>query len=641
MPTGRTNKIEVDLNLLQKENLEKLEKFNKDFEKTTNQLMTMVGSWSDQVAGAQGMSGPGKEGPDASTPSKVAQVISGSPPARMGGINTGGIGGFYNGPGGVVGGGFGGGGYGGGGGPSMAPGPNGPMGVGIGPSFEQQYIRAQRRVGQIPVGLRETLGYFREGGISGNAAMDDEGYALDDTGRRIVESVDEEGNPVYQRAGLYKTRLRAGEVNTFMFQSSAIRANLTRGMGHLTNLYASVAAPTMLGQQLGASREGWLGTSFMSPAFKKGVSEFFHTGIESYFGFNPNYSTKQAQEARQTLQSYGYSGGTSNWMADRIKALQIHQGIDAASAMSILDPIMRFGGPESFNQLQEVLKDIPAAAHAAKMNLSEFTKALIESANQVAQATGMTPGGATRALNAFSTTTGLNPTRGVDLLSNPQNLMMAAGMTGKSITSLMEGNNRMAPRMAFGLRMFQNATGVPVDELLKMKKADRPRYESIMNGVYMMYENNPQIFGGMSPLEIEHAVTAAGGSEQDLLRHTRISEQIQAATGTHRAKTIETLLHQWGDHNQVLHEFEQAMAKPHKGKSANQIAEGILAGRQNLNARKASQKVMIELSHDAKKWFSLVHPDKAHTNTAHDFSQLAIAEGRGHIAEVTSYLRGH
>lgn len=461
------------------------------------------------------------------------------------------------------------------------------------PEFEKAFIEAQARVGteeMIPVGLRQTLGYAAAGQI------------------RIP--------------GISQQTARG--INQKLFQFEAAKRNVMRGYGHIQNFYGANLGRIGLGQQLGSSREGGVFGIF-SNAWWQGLRENLHTRMASDFGFSPYYSNAQAQAARQALQQFGYSGNTSDYLAGSLKELQIHQGIDPSAAMAILDPLMRFGGDENMGQLLTVLRQIPDAAKAAHMNLSEFTQQLISTSQEVAQGTGMTVGGAARALSAFTTTTGLSPSRAAGLFSNPQNLMLAAGLTGQSVTSLMEGKNRMAPRMAFGLRMFQGYTGgYSAAQLADLRKRDSKKYDSIMNGAWLAYANNNEIFGGFSPREL---INAQVRNQGHLLQHTAIDEQIQSASSVDR---IEQMLRGWGGvaGKHMSSEFETYLSKnPNVTVAqARQEALDLISRSQNsAQSRAARQITKIDMTPETKKFFKILnYDDTPHRSSKNWFERNAM-----------------
>src|SRR4051812_21367469 len=81
-----SNRIEVDLKLLQDNNVEKLREFGKQFDKSIDTLASLLGSVTDRVdAGREATTG-GRLSPTASVAGPSG------PTARMGGVSTGGFG---------------------------------------------------------------------------------------------------------------------------------------------------------------------------------------------------------------------------------------------------------------------------------------------------------------------------------------------------------------------------------------------------------------------------------------------------------------------------------------------------------------------------------------------------------------------
>lgn len=590
---NRSNRIEVDLKLLQDKNVEKLQEFGRQFDKSIDKLASMLGSYAEQVSGAtQTVARAGKVGPEASRSDDV-KITGAAAGYRMGGQGTGGFGGGvnYN-----FGGGGGGSGY--GRGEASVATPSNPQSEMDADAVEKAFVRAQMRAGAsegaIPVGLRQALGYAAEGVIK-------------------IPGMSEEQSVAFGK-----------KYNEKLFQMEAIKRNALLGMQHLQNFYGANLNRIQLGQQLGSSREGGVFGIF-SPAWTQGVRESIHSLMESDFGFSPYYSTAQAKQARETLQQYGYSGQTSDYLADQLKQLQVHRGLDPQAVMAILDPLMRFGGDENMGQLLSVLQQIPDAAKAAHMNLSEFTQQLISTSQEVAQGTGMTVGGAARALSAFTTTTGLSPSRAAGLFNNPQNLMLAAGMSGQSITSLMEGNDRMAPRMAFGLRVFEGFSGgYTAEQLASMRKKDWKKYQSIMNSAWLAYAQNKDIFGGFSPRELINMQTRNNGR---LLQHTTIDEELQSAASVGR---VDQLLKGWGGAagQHMQNEFETYLAKnPNVTVAqARQEALDLISKSQNAaQTRTARQVTKIDMTPETKKFFKLLnYDDTAHSNSKNWFERNAM-----------------
>lgn len=557
---------------MEEKNVQRLVEFGKQFSDSIGRLADNLEKNQENLADlAQQRSG--QLSPTASTGATFAPGPSAGT-ARMGGTATGG---------GFSGGNYSGGGY--SGGPSIAtesgvqpPAPAAPQ-----DSFERQYVKAQRRIGQIPIGARQWLGYFAEGGP-------------------------EEGE--YDKyAGLRK---QAAHWNENLFRSQAVVANAKLGYGGLQSIFASVAGPTMLGQQLGASREGWFGSGLMSPAFRAGFRESWKTALSADFGFNPNYSMQQAAAARQATQSFGYSGQMADSINEQMKQLQIHQQLDPNMIMSALDPTLRFGSFQSAGSLLSVLRGIPDAAKAASMNLKTFNEDLLSTATSVAQNTGMNPGQVIGALSAFSAATGMAPQRAAGLFTN-DNMTLAAAYTGKTMTELVE-HPSAAPEMAFGLSLFKQMTGMDAKHLLNLRKTNRAQYNQLMDGVYRLYESDKNIFGGFDPLTlINQSIRNSGNTRGHIAATQQLFELDASKPGS--VDRMQGILNYYGQgtgkqfaewkRDYLLHHAVNSSAQMAKfRKEADTKARSLLAGTQRKQGRKAAAE--ITLSPEARKWFEIL-----------------------------------
>jgi len=634
---GRTNRIEVDLKLLQDGNIQKLKEFGAQFDKSVLALTDTLSTYADRLAGivgVEGGSGAGKPGPDATVakPSVLAtrqggteaptlvNAPPGSPPQSPGGGSIADQGGVENGPNA----------------PRIATGP----GTGL-PGIEEQYVRAQRYIGSVPVGLRQTLGYIAEGqfyGQSPEEAKDEFGNVILDEQGRTTYKRDEFGHLQYSAAGIGPFKLSqqtAQSISNNLQLGQSIGSNAGLLMQHFSNIRSGILGYTQTGMNLGAPRtdsgfwggiEGMLG-GIGGPAFRMAAGQTWDALKSSMFGVDPNFSPQQAQQVKQAIQGYGYgSGGTYNWLSDSLKSLWIHQNITPDAAMSVLDPSIRFGGSEDLSQLTDILQAIPGAAKAARMNLQDFTAALVQTAQSVSQTTGMTVANAASGIMAYSTVTGLNPAEAQTLMSNPQNYLLASGMTGQSIWQLTAGHNNMAPLMSFGMTQFAqsvgNLTPAQIAAGLKAPKnsAAYQQANQVMSRAQLLYLQNPQIFGGQSPREMLNQGLRAG-SWQGVLNRVSVVQQLEA-DNTSKHIDFANLIGKYGGTVKQKEKWESDMeaAMGHvsaKGKTQAEYQQArTQAARKKLLAdfqgaagqagKKAAEKITIGLTGDGARWFKIM-----------------------------------
>lgn len=599
MPPRPQSRIEVDLKLLKDKNVEKLQEFGVQFDRSIDKLATMLGTYSEQVTGAEGIARrAGRVSPDASVASNVVITGPGAHQLSGGGFNTSSASRpsdvhIPTPPGGQ-----------GGGASSTLPGGGLNYHMGGGGSFdpnsskyvsavEADFVGAQKRIGEhIPVGFRQMLGYAAEGQVK-------------------IPGVTQEN---------------AKKWNDQLFRMQAYKANMMLGFGKMQGAFASVAVPTQLGMDLGRSREGGLfGTGLFSSAWTTSLKENLKTGLSADFGFNPNYSMQQAAEARKTTQSFGYSGDTSDVINAQLKELQIHQNLAPAQVMSMLDPLMRYGNAnQGGEQLINVLRSIPEAAKAAGFNLKVFTDQVIQTSVQIAQQTGMQPGQVASALSSFSTVTGLSPERAAGLFT-PEKFTMAAATTGKTMTQIME-HPSAAPEMQFGYRIFKGMTGgLSGAQLNALRHSNPAKYNQLMDGVWRMYNQNHDIFGGQSPLEIINSQVRNRGRT---VQHMAVDQKIRDATlGAGSVDHIESLIKGYGPHSsKLVDEFQHDRTeylRKNPIKDAGDMAKyrahmrddalKILGANQKKQARRAT--VQITLSPEASRYFQILNKNTGQADT--------------------------
>jgi hypothetical protein len=304
--------------------------------------------------------------------------------------------------------------------------------------------------------------------------------------------------------------------------------------------------------------------------------------------------------------------------------------------MAQLDPLMRYGNPnQNGEQLINVLRAIPGAAKAASFNLQTFVGQLQSTASAIAQSTGMKQGQITSALTAFSAVTGLAPERAQQLFSS-QNLTLAAAMTGKTMTQLYE-HPSAAPEMAYGQMIFKSMTGMSAEQLNALRKTDVAKYNHLMDGVYRLYNNNKEIFGGYSPLELINMQMRNNGQTR---RNLAVTQAIQDTSGSGAVDKIQGLLNVYGggagkQFQQWRDNYLSDPNHPLNNKSDYQkfreaaqtyALDNILGSRQKAAGHKTAAE--ITLSPLAKKYFDLLskntgQADTPGRNTASLFSRDA------------------
>ena len=557
-----TNRIEVDLKLLQDKNAEKLIQFGKQFETSVEKLSTALADYAGQLAGAAGTTRAASgASTTASTPGKVADAMSGTtrpkPTGQVIGEARGGVlppGGNYGWetPGTA----------------SVAqPLGDGAAGAGVagaqGGGFEQQYVKATRRIGAIPTGLRQMLGFIGEGGQQFP------------TGHPMA------GQPVSAM------RRGASKAADSLFWAQSAQARLA---GHFAQMNQAIYT----GQDVGYSRSGAFGLPFGlgSPAMREGIKNQLKSMWSGKFGFNPNYTPDQAAHARSVINEFGYGGDTADFAAEKLKQLEIHQRLSPEASMRLLDPAMRFGNVE-MSQLTDTLNAMPAAARAARMNLKQFNEEVTQLAAQLSQNGPASATSYAAQLTAFSAVTGLSPEKGAAMLQDRSQTFMEMGMTGMSYAKATISPNALAGRlkapMMIGNQLAQSygfkdmgALSKSYEDLQAGRKID-PRAENALSSLGIMIDSNPELFGGMNLKELMN-----NARRGNVLGRTEAASQLTLLGDKASDKDFRRLIGLAGMGQKGIHGYEVDRAAFVKGKLRDKEAKYMIDhhGKQMSEARR-------------------------------------------------------
>lgn len=515
-------KVSVDLNVLNDSSISRLEQFGTLFSNTVNTLTAAMASFSDR-ASSMGASGPSGTSPNASVApgyqsTKSGMIIpsmtkgwSNIDPTAGGGAGNAGTdrtsGVSDN--------------------ASVAPVQQAGgakslgqrvQGMAYGGPFINSYEQGQIRLGQFPsYGLAQAMimGSWMSASMGWNALPEE----VTDSGK--LQSY-------YQQQGLSGDDLTAAMSNTtlspdgryYQQAGTGTMANISSGLGlagqsvirgsvlkdNFSNWVQGVGGlnTSILGQQAGGfSRTG--GPSSAIPLFSKawwaGEGISVKSQLQSWGGFNPQYPTAQAKLANQTIAQSGYWGDDAKFLSDTMQNLWQNTQLQPDQVMSLLDPSMRFGG-EAVQQLVNSLKDLNDISAAAHIGLSQLGSDIANVAPSITQSTGMGTGYAASAMEALSAGTRLSPTALTGLASS-QNLIMGAALTGTNISDVMQGKNTVEAMGALPMAMAKSLMGgLTIPQYQKLQKTNPKAAKQIANQMWYAYNENQQIFGGLTPTEM-------------------------------------------------------------------------------------------------------------------------------------------
>lgn len=595
-----TNRIEVDLKLLQDKNAEKLLNFGRQFATSVENLEKALVDYASQLTGMANQSGSGQSkaasdarGVDLPTARTAGQDQPRPRGQAIGEVDqdndqgNGFIGGVnYS-----------------GGGASTAP-------LAGDDSMEQQFVKAQKRIGEVPVGIRQTLGFAAEGQLD-LGALNPFRY------RKPLGELEGEDSRK-QTPGMMLAR-RASDA---MFAGAAVKANIRNFQRGMQGHYGFQNTMTNMGMDVGRSRDGGV-FGWGSEAWREGAKGKLKNMKTSWLGLNPNYSGEQAAKTREIVSSYGYSGDQADFMADSLKQYEIHQGLNPDFVAKMKDPVMRYGMSD-LSQLDSVLKNIPGAAKAARMNLQEFTSELYSVAEGIAQTTGMSQVTAAGSVAAASSVTGMSPSKVGKMLESKSQTYMSMAMTGQSFAKATIGPTALGSRfkapMLIGNRVVQSygfkSMGDLKEAYLRMsqgKKVD-PKAEAAISALGMMQQANPDLFGDMN---LKDLIVQGGDNVAAKVEARSEIEQNEGASYKRQRELAakfggENMREDFEEHQaDFAAKMDETLSPAERAAKLSEEGQKHLIGQMNKQSRKEgeSESSTIGLSDEAARWFRILEKD--------------------------------
>lgn len=635
MALGRSNKIEIDVLA---ESAAKLVQFNKDFGANVDRLADIIAGGGGGAG--TGLVGAGQISPSASTASGTDKLFSQAPPwasARGTLLNSG------------------------------ASTPPNDISQGGGENFEKEYIEATKRIGAVPTDLRQFLGYLGEGQLSlPPNPFSPATWTARNPGAEDEMAQNPDGSYKMGRMQVFGRR-----ANEAMFQYQAAKALTMKAMGKYSGFWGGTTALVNAGtatnsmeSRTGSNLGGFLPFNLPfglgSGAMMHGLSEgLWKPLLSSDFGFDGSYSFSQAQAARQAINSYGWSGGNmGDWLAGVLKNNTTRTGLDPQTQMAVLDPMLRWGGG-TFQEANTALGQLASAATAAGYNVQQFTQQMLQASEQVAQQTGIPIQTVMRGMSALSATTGLNPTQLAPLYTE-QNMLMAAGITHKSLGQVEFGNDQAGllarPEFMFQASLTAAAKargmsgfnqwhqwfyhGTPAQ-----KKAAQ---DAMAYGPMLLYQTDPSAFGNISPMQLAHMFAMGGGTMKGLNRQVNIQStlgHLSAENTNALDQKIEHMLSTYYPGNPSRnHRLVEQYIKQARGDASTrrELALRLIRGYRPRDQR-TQAKYEIGLTNDAKKLVTLMGNDAAHSNSGGITGRLSSLGGdllSGNVGGVAGDLGG-
>lgn len=328
-----------------------------------------------------------------------------------------------------------------------------------------EYELAQFHLGSLQPGILSGLQYASY--LTGNMANKN---AWDENGNWIGTN---------RQQQLLMTSGKLGQVARRGVELKAIMPELWRTIGAIPGIgymaqYGNPANMNIMAMQgVGMGNydtAGWGGTPFMSGAWKSGMAQQWSIwkgsrwntdlnwnplkgfGIPGSLISNPNYTPAQRAEAEQLMTDYGWDNDLRDGGLDIMRRYtQKYRGAYSQQfMMELLDPIMRTGSG-NVGQVSNILDSLAQSARAANVNLQKFAEQALSAGQAISSQTGMSLYRSTRAAGDIMGVTGLGAGAAEEIMTNDLYMYLGATNSPYGIAGMLYGEGAASRR--FGAMM--------------------------------------------------------------------------------------------------------------------------------------------------------------------------------------------
>ena len=390
------------------------------------------------------------------------------------------------------------------------------------------YERASFRLGQVGEGGLATTRYmshlFQRMGQSGRLGFRGQMVQNPETGElEFGEDTNTLGRAMTRFGGRVG---QAALIGTYGMQSLQTAQGMVPMLGDL--MPGQMGELAGYGTEVGRSRAGLLGTPYLSPAWRTGLSAQYEAFRRSRWGsFNwnplkgfglisdPNYSRQQAEEALNITNQFGWTGGQQDRALDMMQHYTRRYGgaIPQETIMRLMEPVLRYG-TSSQTEVANSLDQMAEAAKSAHMSLTEFSQRATAAAEELSTALGISGPAALNQVSAYVGATGQTPENAAAVLGNTRNLVIGAAMSGKGLYATAHSGPG-------ALVQAQNAILGPLADPNHWRGMNKAERAQAMEQLQIYYMSDPSLLGGKTPyqfvrqinLQQETGVTEAQGSQ--------------------------------------------------------------------------------------------------------------------------------
>jgi hypothetical protein len=403
--------------------------------------------------------------------------------------------------------------------------------------------------------------------------------------------------------------------------------------------------------------------NMLSGAGLKGIEANWNAGLASWFGFNPDLTTQQAKDIESTLNAYGWGGNQNGNQTDFLRNIlttYVSKGHGAWNAEDLMsagaDAAVRYGT----GSLQDVLTSFDRLNNsviATSLSLDIMKKGLNEMQGPVSQQYGVPTPSARLAIQALTDATGLAPQVTGKMLMD-SNFWLGVARSHTPLWQLSEPKYATRANLRIGMEGLIGLMPQIIGSNAEWQAAERAAQHGdhgpmhhLETKLQMLYHIDPQLFGGLQPNQVINQKLYGRGMETRAVATSKLNysntyedmrTQLMRA-GMSREKLQQ--FKEWRQKNMIDNgSLESAMKKAKSGhfKALNDLvgqerneARKLLAQSQSKQEKNAAVKtsISIGLTPQAQQLVKLIQKDHGGKSGSNSWANF----GRQAFGDITKY----
>lgn len=316
---------------------------------------------------------------------------------------------------------------------------------------------------------------------------------------------------MYQHMNSIGQNLASG-ADAMIVAQRTVTPMMRRLVNHGVGSYNGAA---QMGYDVGAGST--LGWRTMLPIFTEGGRRSLAMSwTDRLASLNPAWSREDQQQLGGVLRGLGidygrdfgplgrgnktpYGRDVGKWMQT---ILRENPGLDAQTLETMMDQRRRYR-PGEVADIPHDLETLKGAAAALSMSFEDLTQQVVQTSSAMSQSNGMTYGDAERTL-VSGAAMGMRPDQ-VAKLTDRSRVMRAAGMQGGSVYETFSNPMKLMKQTEYEVGTVMGMSTADMRRIAKERytkgAAGNNRFNEMMTRAQWIYAKNPDFFGGMTPEE--------------------------------------------------------------------------------------------------------------------------------------------